>query len=527
MRSTRMEPKHALGLRDLDREFGETALAVEGDLPDWLRGTLLRNGPGRFTIAEGRSVNHWFDGLALLRRFRVDGASNAVSFAARFLDSEEYTTVHEEGRLAREQFGTDPYADVFERLGRVLSPSPTDNASVGFESAAGEIRAVTETSRGVVVDPGTLDSGPTVDRTGDLETTLLFAHVHRDPRREEVVAVGTRLGWTSEYLFLRRDSSEPVFEAFGSLERRRPAYLHSFGLTEGHLILLESPFRIEPLDLLDSDAFCEAFEWTDAPARVLAFDRDTGEHVATATADPCFAFHHVNAFERPDAGEEGTELVVDLVAYDDAEIVGALSLESLRDPEATLPSGELRRYRFSVPGEPAGSAEIEATANRLHEGPLEFPTIDYGRVNGRPYRFVYAAGNRERPAGSLPNRLCKVDVETGATTVWERDGCYPGEPLFVPAEPPTVGDGAAPFGSGEPTPVAERPSPRAEGVVVSVVLDTDHPAPVDESGARSFLLVLDAESFDEIARAPLPCVLPFGFHGQFLRADGPFVRSMA
>ncbi|MDQ5832550.1 MAG: carotenoid oxygenase family protein, partial [Actinomycetota bacterium] len=47
------------------------------------------------------------------------------------------------------------------------------------------------------------------------------------------------------------------------------------------------------------------------------------------------------------------------------------------------------------------------------------------------------------------------------------------------------------------------------GVVLSVVLDT--------AAARSFLLVLDAGSFEELARAEAPHHIPFGFHGQYMR----------
>ena len=530
-----MESKHAVGLRDLDREFGETALGVEGELPDWLKGTLLCNGPGRFTIGDGRSVNHWFDGLALVRRFRLDGASNYVSFAARFLRSEEFESVDAEGRLARDQFGTDPYADVFERLGRVLSPAPTDNASIGFEVADGSIRAVTETPRGVVIDPETLDSGPTVDRVADSEATMLLAHAHRDRRRGEAIAVGTRLGWSSEYLLCRREVGEPTFETFGRLERERPGYLHSFGLTDGHVVFLESPFRIEPLDLLDEGPICEAFEWTDDDARLLVFDRESGDHVASATLDPCFAFHHVNAFEHPegDSGNgtnAGTNLVVDLVAYDDAEIVRSLSLSTLRDREATLPGGQLRRHELSIPAAGNAVAEPVATVEALHDAPVEFPTINYGRVNGRPYRYVYAAGNGERPARTLPDRLCKIDLEAGTTQLWQEDDCFPGEPVFVSR---TVDPNETDADSEGDTDVdREGGTDEDDGVVLSVVLDADHPAPVDESGARSFLLVLDAESFAELARVPLPCVLPFGFHGQFfgkqfLETGEEFVRSMA
>jgi beta,beta-carotene 9',10'-dioxygenase len=46
-----------------------------------------------------------------------------------------------------------------------------------------------------------------------------------------------------------------------------------------------------------------------------------------------------------------------------------------------------------------------------------------------------------------------------------------------------------------------------EGVVLSVVLDSQI--------GRSFVLVLDASSLAERARAEVPHHIPFGFHGNF------------
>ena len=44
------------------------------------------------------------------------------------------------------------------------------------------------------------------------------------------------------------------------------------------------------------------------------------------------------------------------------------------------------------------------------------------------------------------------------------------------------------------------------GVILSVVLDA--------VAERSFLLVLDARTMEELARAEAPHHIPFGFHGQ-------------
>ncbi len=58
------------------------------------------------------------------------------------------------------------------------------------------------------------------------------------------------------------------------------------------------------------------------------------------------------------------------------------------------------------------------------------------------------------------------------------------------------------------------PSPSApaedDGVLLSVVLDIDK--------GRSFLLVLDAASLKELARAAAPHAIPFHFHGNFFES---------
>ena len=46
-----------------------------------------------------------------------------------------------------------------------------------------------------------------------------------------------------------------------------------------------------------------------------------------------------------------------------------------------------------------------------------------------------------------------------------------------------------------------------EGAVLAPALDTD--------AERSMLLVFDAATLTERARAPLPHAVPFGFHGRF------------
>jgi carotenoid cleavage dioxygenase-like enzyme len=77
-------------------------------------------------------------------------------------------------------------------------------------------------------------------------------------------------------------------------------------------------------------------------------------------------------------------------------------------------------------------------------------------------------------------------VSQRTSKTWSEDDCYPGEPVFV-ATPDAVKED--------------------DGLILSVVLDA--------TNNKSFLLVLDAVTFLEVARAEVPHPIPFGFHGQY------------
>jgi carotenoid cleavage dioxygenase-like enzyme len=258
-----------------------------------------------------------------------------------------------------------------------------------------------------------------------------------------------------------------------TLDVDQPRYMHSFGMTARYVILAEWPLVVDPLDLLlRGEPFIENFDWE--PGRGTRFRvlrKADGEEVATGTADAAFAFHHVNAFER------GGEIVCDIVTYPDASIIDALYLDRLRGDEPTPGTGRLRRYRLPLNGG-AVSSTVQSDER------LELPRLHETAARAQSYQFVYGVG--ERGKGTFTDQLVKIDVETGDARMWRESGTYPGEPVFVPR----------PGGTGED-----------DGVVLSVVLDPE--------AERSFLLVLDAASFAERARAAVPHAIPFGFHGQF------------
>jgi beta,beta-carotene 9',10'-dioxygenase len=457
-----------LGFTSLEEETAIDSLPVTGDVPAWLTGSLVRVTPAKLEVG-GRRLNHWFDGLAMLNRFGFGNGS--VSYKNRFIDSVAYRD-SKEGEWRHGGFATDPCRSIFKRVQSIFSPDFTDNPNVNLTRIGERYIAMTETPLPIEFDPETLDTVGRLKYEDGLKAHVTTAHPHHDPGRDELVNYHAYFSRVSKYVLYGMPAGSTRRRVIAELPVKEPAYMHAFGMSGRHLILAEYPLRVNPLKLaVSGKPFIENYTWRPSEStKFQVVDRETGALRGTYETDAFFCFHHVNAFER--AG--GSELVVDLIAYDDPSIIDALYLdaEGARGP---FPTNELRRYVIDLDG---GGVTRETLAENV-----ELPRIDYARANTRPYRYVYCSAYGE----GFIDGLAKVDVDDGSRKAWSAPGCYSGEPIFV-REPGTEAEDA--------------------GVVLSVVLDT--------AASSSFLLVLDAHTFEEIARAEAPHHIPFGFHGQYL-----------
>ena len=107
-------------------------------------------------------------------------------------------------------------------------------------------------------------------------------------------------------------------------------------------------------------------------------------------------------------------------------------------------------------------------------------------LQSKPYRYAYSV-SAVKPT-TFGNALAKFDLQERKYKQWYEPGCVPVEPLMVPAPNATAED---------------------DGVVLSIVMGNN---------GRSFLLVLDAKNFTELARAKLDWGIPYGFHASFCPA---------
>jgi carotenoid cleavage dioxygenase-like enzyme len=466
------QTRFAPGFESVEVEYTDEPLAVEGTIPEWLSGTLVRNGPGKFEVG-GTRLRHWFDGLAMVRAYEF---GDGVRYTNHFLRTESYADA-KAGR-ATGQFATDEtgLGTVLGWLARLGPPEQTDNANVHVARLDRDLVAQTEVPRWTALDDRCRTHGPFgFEDTHDFD--MITAHLVEDVHRGEHVGHALSFGRTHEYHLFRIPDGTRRRDCIASIPTERPAYVHSIGVSADHAILVETPLRIDLKRALSpfTEGFFELLSWDpERDTRFTVVDRDTGERVRTATVDPFFTFHVVNAYDEP-----GTDaVVVDLVAFEDATIVGALSFETLAEEGFdAAPPGRLVRFRIPADG--------TVTREHLYPGGMELPTVPR-ELATQPHRYAY--GQATDRAGA--NGLAKVDTRTGTATEWWEQGLYVEEPIPVTR------------------PDADRED---EGVVIAPALDAD-------AGA-SVLLVFDAETLTERARAPLPQHEPFGFHGRFFPSE--------
>src|SRR5215207_6836814 len=361
------ETSNQLGFTTLENEFVLDGLLVSGKIPSWLSGTLIRNGPAMFEVGR-QKFNHWFDGLAMLHKFSfTDGK---VLYANKYLNTRAYKKAKETGKISFSEFATDPCRSIFSRVSAMFSRQFTDNTNVNITRIANKFIAMTETPIPVEFDPRTLETVGVMDYNNDrISGQVTTAHPHFDFSKNETINYMTHLSRESSYNIYKISSGrKQQRELIASVKVNEPSYMHSFGLTEHYIILVEFPLVINPLDILVAGKpFAENLLWKpEKGTKFTIVDRTNGRVIGSYQSEPFFAFHHVNSFETENNG-----IVVDIVAYPDSTIVRSLYLDVLRgDIPGSISASQLRRYYISPS---SGSVEFEV----LHDDMLELPRINY------------------------------------------------------------------------------------------------------------------------------------------------------
>jgi beta,beta-carotene 9',10'-dioxygenase len=474
----------ALAFTSLNQEANLSDIPVQGFIPNWLKGTLYRNGPAKFEN-EKISYNHWFDGLAMVHRYQFQDGK--VSYRNRFLRTTPYIQMEEKGQYSPIGFekvqpttlGSRVFNTAMDMLGR--KNGQTFNTNVNVVQLAGKVMALTEQPVPTLFDAETLKTQGAFYYDDDLFGHLSCGHPQLDYKSGYYYNFLVRFGMSHSYNIYKVHQNSTKRKLVAKIPVKNPSYMHSFAMTENYIVLTEFPLIFNPMTaMLSGKAPKDCLEWKpERGTNFLVLNKRTGKIVANYKSSAFFAFHHINAYE------QNGEIIVDIAATDEPELLRKSYLKPLRAATKSEehPLSEYRRYRLPLAKTRRGGLKYKLITDQL----IEMVTVNAERNSGRAYRYAYGVSHNTK-WHNLVGQLVKVDVETGTTKTWFEPNTYPNEPIFV--QNPSAG-----YEDG--------------GVILSVVLDT--------LKGHSFLLVLDAVNFEELGRVNLPHHIPLEFHGTFIK----------
>jgi len=442
-------------------------LLVDGTLPSWLSGSLIRNSAIP-VYKDGKQITHEFDGIAMLHKCSFH--QGKVHYQSRYLNSKEYNDVVVDGRADFMGFGTVSS----QQEQPTAQDNDINNASVNLITYNNSFVALTESPLPVRFDGKTLQTLGSFEYQDDLPTSRCWesAHPHYDVEKKEIVNYLIEFGRQCYYVVYRIKEGSNAREVIAKIPVERTSYMHSFAMTDNYVIFTEFPLLLNPQDLMDQSVpFINKFQWLpQLGTRFLIVDRKSGSLVLQKAVDPIFCFHHANAYET------GDDIIVDLVAYPDISSMPTIFPQATSIPHDPKKwKNRLLRYQVSLK-----EGTIDSTS-LIDAAELEMPRFA-DRLDGKYYRYLYMTHSDQKSTGGL----VKVDLSTKESVTWNATNFEACEPIFV----------------ASPTATSED-----DGVILTII--------GDKKQNLAFLVVLDGKTFREIARAKLPYTIPASFHGQF------------
>ena len=560
---------------ELTEVLEPTGLKVTGEVPAWLAGSLIRTGSGAYEHGPHK-YNHIFDGDAKFNKWHFN--ASGIFFQTRFADTKiktetdkkkdivphltllpvvpPWTTINDPSVM----FGPIDAANInIYNTGKHAYANCEQLVTTGFDtdtletigwinythikSTATHIKELEEEAATVVGSSSLSDDGSS--------TVPYMSGAHQN---REVDGPAT-IGWMGDFhmmnplkkaeMSVHRDVDTPTGitrEKLGVTSVDWMPLVHSFPATKKYAVLPQYPVSLDMKKAMSSRAVSKAINWMGATDNTFlhVFDIDPPANaslplppIRVFETDPFLAMHQVNAYESVSA--DGRPLLnFDCIGYDDGFIMtnpyNFGNLELMKDPSCCrncTGSMKFRHYELDMSPEPAVAANVDGgipdgkapapapstkvsmtkwalvmagpVANKV-EMLCEMPRLNDG-VHGKDYCFYYAFGF---PAGSPTNKdpylvkanVCKKsNLHAGGGNIdgwaWGLPNQYPSEPVFVPRPGATEED---------------------DGVVLTVVLDGTKGA---DGLGESSLVILDAKTMTELARAKSPVRIPYDVHGHF------------
>nr|XP_023020809.1 carotenoid isomerooxygenase [Leptinotarsa decemlineata] len=498
---------------------------VSGEIPKWLNGSLIRNGPGSLKVGEEEFI-HLFDSSALLHRFGINNGK--VTYQCRFLQSKVFQKNWSARRIVLTEFGTksvnDPCHTIFQRIASIFKKETSDNAMISVYPFGDELYAFTEVPIIHKINSETLATEGRVNVSEYVSIVNHTSHPHV-MNDGTVYNLGMSIYATGPHHIVvcfpkSMDPDISMFEkarivaAVPARWSLNPSYMHSFGITENYYVIVEQPLSISITGVvsakLTNEPIAGCLKWYhEEYTRITIISRQTGKLAKVFQAEAFFYLHVINQYEKED------HIILDICIYKDPSVLDAMYVETMKSMQKNPDYAKMfrgRPARFVLPLNPdkmtsspkTNLVKLKNTRAKAHYLPngdiyiqpeklcnlgCETPRINYENYLGKPYRYFYAISSDVD--ADNPGTVIKVDTYTKSTKTWCEPNCYPSEPIFIPNPESKFED---------------------DGIVVLSMIwggeDTNHVG----------LLVLNAIDFTELGRAEFETrsPVPKCLHGWFL-----------
>ncbi|XP_073993644.1 neither inactivation nor afterpotential B isoform X2 [Rhodnius prolixus] len=494
-----------------------------GYIPTWLKGSLIRNGPGCLSVGDSKFA-HLFDASAVLHRFCIE--TGTITYQRRFLRTNTFIKNQIAQRIVVTEFGTravpDPCKTIFQKFGAFFqSDDVSDNCMISVYPFRDELFTFGELPTIYRIDPDTLDTMYSVNASKYVNIVHHTSHPHvmedgtvynlglsigpAGPKYSIIHFPHTKKeGSTTDDVF----KEAKIIAKIGTRWPFHPGYMHTFGVTTNYFLIVEQPLCVSVPDKLlqkfNDKPMSSMLKWYSShPTIIYVVSRNTGKVTNTFYAEAFFYLHIINQYEDRD------HIIVDICLYKNPSMIDCMLIEALRDAQANPHYATMfrgRPFRYVLPLKTKKTEEnqvtlpdVKAKAFWTSDGHIyvipellcdlgcETPRINYPLHLGVKYRYFYAISSDVDLEN--PGTLIKVDTETKTKKTWTEKGTFPSEPIFVPSPEQKDED---------------------DGVILSTLLWSSQPNKVA-------IVILDARSFTEISRTefitqgPVPKCL----HGWF------------
>ena len=345
---------------------------IEGEVPEFIRGTYYLNGPARFSRGDLR-YNHWLDGDGMVCSLRF--ADENIRFTNRFVRSAKFVAEEAAGRPIFRTFGTRFKTDRLKR--NIALESPVNVSVYRYQNT---LLAFGEQGLPWELDPVTLETRGEFNFGGCLNNLSPFAaHPKFDPATGEMLNFGIAYSAAGPQLNLYRFGAdgELIYRKRFPLDYARS--VHDFSLSQSYIIFYLSPLILNMEALARGGrTLMEALCWEpECGSRLLIVSRETGEQVATIPVGDRYCLHLINCFE------EANRLVVDVLElnrpiYDQYQV--------MPDLFTNVCEGQPVRFEIDL-----DRSELVKTATIDYLMAPDFPSIAQNQFT-QPYKDFWMLG---------------------------------------------------------------------------------------------------------------------------------------